>query len=160
MEEEHCELLIAEGVDGIELGGTRSRIEAGGETDKDAEEKGADNEPPGNRGEFDGIQILTREISVGAEGDGAAEEPTEQHAEHAAEKAHHTGFDKEELLHVGVGGAESFEDADFAAALEDGHDQRVDDAERGDGESEAAEDAEEAVEHREKGAQGFGGVEQ
>ena len=31
-------LFIAEGVDGVELGGTRSRIEAGGETDKDAEE--------------------------------------------------------------------------------------------------------------------------
>jgi len=30
-------LLIAEGVDGVEFGGTRSRIEAGGKTDKDGD---------------------------------------------------------------------------------------------------------------------------
>ena len=35
--EKELGLLITEGVDGIELGGTRSRIEAGGEADKDAE---------------------------------------------------------------------------------------------------------------------------
>ena len=149
------ELLIAEGVDGIELGGTRSRIEAGGETDKDAEDEGADDEPPGNRGKLDGIEILTREIDVGAESDGAAEEPAKEHAENAAEKAHYTCFEEEELLDVGVGGAEGFENADFAAAFEDGHDERVDDTERGDGESETAEDAEEAIEDREEGAERF-----
>jgi len=153
------ELLIAEGVDGVELGGTRSRIEAGGKTDKDGEEEGAENEPQGDGREFDGIEILALEIDVGAEGDSAAEKPAEEDAEDAAEETHHTGFDEEELLHVRISGAESFEDADFAAALEDGHDEGVDDAECGDGESETAEDAEEAVEDRKEGAEGFGGVE-
>ena len=31
-------LFVAEGVDGIELGGTRSRIEAGGEADKNGDD--------------------------------------------------------------------------------------------------------------------------
>ena len=146
-------LLIAEGVDWVELGGTRSRIEAGGETDKDGEDEGADNEPPGDGREFNGIEILAGEINVGAESDGAAKQPAEEHAENAAEKAHHAGFEEEELLDVGIGGAEGFEDADFAAALEDGHDESVDDAKGGDGESETAEDAEEAIEHREKSAE-------
>ncbi len=160
MQEEDCELLIAESVDGVELGGTRSRIEAGGETDKDGEDERGENEPPGNRREFDGIEILAGEINVGAESDGAAEQPAEEDAEDAAEKAHHAGLKEEKLLDVGVGCAEGFEDADFAAALEDGHDECVDDAEGGDGESETAEDAEEAIEDREKGAEGFGGVEE
>ena len=153
-------LLIAEGVDGIELGGTRSRIEAGGETDKDGESDGGENEPPGNGRELDGIEILPLEIDVGAEGERAAEQPAEEHAENSAEKTHHAGFDKEELLDVGIGGAEGFENADFAAAFEDGHHQGVDNAECGDGQSEAAENSEEKIEDRKKGAQRFGGVEQ
>ena len=67
------ELLVAEGVDGVELGGTRSRIEAGGETDTDGEDERAEDEPPGDGREFDGIEILALEIDVGAERDGAAE---------------------------------------------------------------------------------------
>jgi hypothetical protein len=155
MQVEDDALLIAEGVDGVELGGTRSRIEAGGETDKDAEHEGAEDEPPGNGRELDGIEILTREIDVGAESDGAAEKPAEEDAENAAEEAHHAGFDEEKLLDVGVGGAEGFENPDLAAAFEDGHDESIDDAEGGDGESETAEDAEEAVEDREESAEGF-----
>ena len=145
-------LFITEGVDGVELGGTRSRIEAGSETDKDGKDEGADDEPPGDGREFDGVEILAGEIDVGAEGDGAAEEPAEEYAENAAEEAHHAGFEEKELLDVGVGGAEGLEDADFAAALEDSHDEGVDDAERGDGKRETAEDAEEAIKDREEGA--------
>src|SRR6266849_4168264 len=107
-------LLIAEGVDGVEFGGTGSRIEAGGETGKDGEDEGADEQPQGDGRKFDGVEILTREIDVGAESDGAAEKPAEEDAEDAAEKAHYSSFDEEKLLDVGVGGAEGFENADFA----------------------------------------------
>ena len=62
----------------------------------------------------------------------------------AAEQSHDAGFDEEKLLDVAIGGAKRFEDADFAAALEDRHHQRVDDSERGDDQREAAEDAQEA----------------
>lgn len=82
--EKSSNLLIAEGVDGVELGGTRSRIEAGGETDKDSDKKRGEGEPPRNGSELDGIEILPLEIGVGAEGDGVAEEPAEEHAENSA----------------------------------------------------------------------------
>src|SRR2546429_5853462 len=70
------------------------------------------------------------QVEIGAESERAADEPAEKRSKHAAEKAHDTGFHKEKLFDVAVGGAKGFQDADFAAALEDGHDQRVDDSER------------------------------
>jgi len=50
------ELLIAESVDGVELGGTRSRIEAGSETDKDAK-MSAVKTSTRERREFDGLRF-------------------------------------------------------------------------------------------------------
>src|SRR2546429_4478217 len=93
------------------------------------------------------------QVEIGAESERAADEPAEKRSKHAAEKAHDTGFHKEKLFDVAVGGAKGFQDADFAAALEDGHDQRVDDSERGHGESETAEDAEKKIEDGEENAQ-------
>ena len=152
-------LLIAEGVDGVEFGGTRSRIEAGGETDKDGDGQSEENEPPGNSREFNGIEILAMEIKVCAKRDRTAEKPAEQHAKNATDSAHHTRFDKEKLLDVRVGSAEGFEDANFTATFEDCHDQRVDDAERGDGQREAAKNADEEIENGEENSQGFRSVE-
>jgi hypothetical protein len=157
---ENARLLIAEGVNGIELGGTRSRIKASGKTDKNGEGNGGKNEPPRDGRKFDGIKILAFEIDVGAEGESATDEPAEQNAENSAEETHNTGLDKEELLNVGVGSTEGFEDANFAAAFEDGHHQSVDDAESGDGKSEAAKNSEKKIEDGEEGAEGFAGVEE
>src|SRR5215467_10607173 len=99
------------------------------------------------------------QIDVGAKRERAANEPAEESTENAAEEPHHAGFDEEKLLDVAIGGAESFQHANFAAAFEDGHDQRVDDAERGDGESQAAEDAQEKIEHGEENSQALGSIE-
>ena len=153
-------LLIAEGVDGIEFGGTRSRIEAGGEADKNGDAEGCEGEPPGDRGELNGIEILTRKISVGAERDGAAEGPAGDDAKNTAKEAHHAGFDEEELLDVEIGSAKGFEDADLAAAFEDGHDQSVDNAERGDGKREASEKTEQQIKDTEENLQTFRCIEQ
>jgi len=48
----------------LSFGGTRSRIEAGGKTDKDGDGQSEENEPPGNSREFNGIEILPKEIKV------------------------------------------------------------------------------------------------
>ena len=72
-EEDARTLLIAEGVDGVELGGTRSRIEASTEADKNRKEQRKNHEPPRHRRKFDGIEALSLEIEVGSEGDCATE---------------------------------------------------------------------------------------
>ena len=73
MSKRHCrngrrDLLIAKGVDGVELGGTGSRIEAGGEADKNGEDDRGKHQPPGDGRKFDGIEILALEVDVGAKG--------------------------------------------------------------------------------------------
>src|SRR5215471_7626472 len=99
------------------------------------------------------------QVDVGAKRERAADEPAEESTENAAEESHHAGLDEEKLLDVAIGGAESFQHANFAAAFENGHDQRVDDAERGDGQSKAAEDAQEKIEHGEENSQALGSIE-
>src|SRR5689334_12656363 len=99
------------------------------------------------------------QVDVGSESKRAADEPSEQDTENAAEEAHDSSFDKEKLLDVAVGGAEGFQDADFAAALENGHHKCIDDAERGHGERETSEDAEKKIEHGKENAQTLGSVE-
>src|SRR2546429_85768 len=99
------------------------------------------------------------QVDVGAESKRAADEPSEQDTENAAKKPHDSSFDKEKLLDVAVGGAERFEDADFAAALENRHHERVDDSESGHSERQAAENAEKKIKHGKENAQAFGGVE-
>src|SRR5262245_12304867 len=100
------------------------------------------------------------EIDVGSESKRTADEPSEQSSENAAEEAHHPGFDEKQLLDVAVGGAKRFQHTDFSAAFEDGHHERVDDAKRGHGERQAAEDAEKKVEHGKENTQTLGCVEQ
>src|SRR2546428_11160430 len=57
------------------------------------------------------------------------------------------------MANVFVGGAQSLENADFAAALENGHDQRVDDSEGRDRKRQAAENAQQQVQNGEKAAE-------
>lgn len=152
-------LFITEGVDGVELGSTRSRIEAGGEADKDGEGDGGENEPPGYGRKFDGIQILALEIDVCTERKCAADAPAEKYARDATEETHYAGFNKEKLLHVRIGSTERFQHADFSTALEDGHDQGVDDAESGDREGQTAKNSKKQIEDREKGTERLAGIE-
>ena len=84
---------------------------------------------------------MALQINVGAKRDGTAEQPTESHAKNSAEKAHNTGFHKEKSLHIRISRAQSLQNADFAASFENRHHQRVHDAERGDRQSQAAEDS-------------------
>src|SRR5690349_25101785 len=99
------------------------------------------------------------QIEVGAESKRAADEPAKKRSENAAKKAHDSGFNKEKLLNVAIGSAKRLQDADFAAALEDGHNQRINNAKGGDGEREAAENAEKKIEHGKENAQALGSVE-
>src|SRR2546427_2593051 len=152
-------LFIAESLDGIEASGTGSGIKTCGEAHENGEGDGTEAEPPGNRRNIHTRKILTMQVEIGAECESPADEPTKKGAENAAEKAHDAGFDEEKLLDVAVGSAEGFQDTNFAAAFEDGHDERVDDAERGDGKREAAEDTKKKIEHGKKDAQALGSIE-
>src|SRR5215472_5067996 len=152
-------LLVAECLDRIEARGARGGIKSCGKADENSKTDSKKDEPPGNGRNVDPGKILAMQVEIGAESERAADEPAEKRSKHAAEKAHDTGFDKEKLLDVAVGGAKGFQDADFAAALEDGHDERIDDAKRGNGKSQAAEDAEKKIEDGEENAQAFRSVE-
>src|ERR1700737_638242 len=152
-------LLVSEGFDRIEARGAGGGVEAGGGADDNGKGDGAEDQPPGNGGNVHSGKILPMKIEVRAESEGAADEPAKEGAENPADQTHYARFHEEKLLDAGGGGAESLQDADFAATFKDGHNQRVDDAERGDGESEAAKDAEKQIEHGEKDAQALGGVE-
>jgi hypothetical protein len=151
-------LLITEGFNGVEAGGAGGGVKASYEADKNREADGEENQPPGNGGNVHAGKIPPVEVKVRAEIKGATDEPAEKKAENAAEETHDASFEEEKLLDVAVRGAEGFEDADFAAAFEDGHDQGIDDAERGDEESEAAEDAKQHIEDSKKCGQALGGV--
>ena len=55
-------------------------------------------------------------------------------AERAADEAGHTGLEEEDAANVAVACADGFQDADLASTLSDRGEQRVGDAEGGDGE--------------------------
>src|SRR5260370_42163184 len=141
--ENHADiLLVSEGFDRIEARGAGGGVEAGSEADDNGKGDRAEDQPPGNGGNVHSGKILPMKVEVCAESEGAADEPAKEGAENPADQTHYAGFHEEKLLDVAVCGAESLQDADFTAAFKDGHNQRVDNAERGDGESEAAKDAE------------------
>src|ERR1700688_568026 len=114
-------LFIAESVNRIELGCTGSRIKPGSETHKHRKHKRSQHQPPRHRRKFNRIEILAMQINVRAVSDGATEQPAKSYAKYSAQQAHDPGFDKEKPLHVGIAGAQSFQHADLAAPLENGH---------------------------------------
>ena len=99
------------------------------------------------------------QVEDGAEIECAANEPAKEDAKNSAEETDDACFYEKKLLDVAVSRAKGFQNADFTTTLEDGHDERVDDAERGDGQSETAEDCQEKIEDEEKDAQALGSVE-
>src|SRR6266699_2858769 len=154
------ESLVAEGFDGVEASGASGGVESRDEADDDGKSDGAQGQPPGNIGNFHAGQVLSVEVDGCTPGQGAADQPSERDTEEAAEEPHGAGFRKEKAAHVAVGCAERFQDANLAAAFEDGHHQSVDDAQRSDGERQAAEEAEEKIKDGENEAETFSGVQQ
>src|SRR5260370_17583992 len=151
-------LVVSEGYDRMEAGGGGGGIEASSEADDNGKGDRAEAQTVGNGGNVLAGKIVPMKVGVCAESEGAADEPAKEGAENPADQTHYAGFHEEKLLDVAVCGAESLQDADFAAAFKDGHNQRVDDAERGDGESEAAKDAEKQIEHGQKDPHALGAV--
>ena len=74
--------------------------------------------------------------------------PAQRDSDKTAKNSHGARFGEEEFLHVAVAGANGFHDSDFAAALQNRHDQRVHNSDGSHGQGEAAEDSEEHIEHR------------
>ena len=99
------------------------------------------------------------QIDVGTESNRTANQPTDNGTDNTADETQDRGFDEEKLFHVAVGGAERFQDTDFATALEDSHDECIDDPERGDSKSHTAKDNEKNVQNLEKTAQSLRDVE-
>src|SRR3569832_155983 len=142
--------LMAQRLHGIELRRARRRINARDQADSDRKGHREEDEPWRDIPEVFRWDLVALQVDVGADIDDAADRPAEQDAERAAEGAHGTRFDEEELLHVAIARANGLHDADLAAAFEDRHHQRVDDAERSDRDRERAEDAEKHIEDAEE----------
>src|SRR5260370_5858587 len=153
-------LLVAEGIDGIEFRSARCRIQARDQADEKREADGTRDEQPRYERSLHAGKLLALQIDIGRERERLDDKPAEQTAKHTAGEAHHASFDEEKLFYVAIGGAERLQHADFAAALENRHDQRVDDAERGDSKREAAKNSQQQIENGKKDSQAFGSVEQ
>src|SRR5277367_3089592 len=143
-------LFIAQRINGIELGGTRSRIKSSDKADKHRKSQRTEYQPPRNRREFDGIQILPLKINVRSKRNGATQQPAEKHSENSSKESHHPRFHEKQLLYIGIRCTERLQHANFAAALQNCHHQGIHNPQRGDRERKTSEDSEEKIEHREK----------
>src|SRR5215472_11593236 len=143
-------LLITEGLDGIEAGGTRRGIQTGGKADKNGKENAKENKPQGDRGNVHAGNILTMQIDVSAKSDSASNKPAKNGADDPSEETHDTRLDEKKLLYVAVGRTKRLQNANFAAALKHRHDKRVDNPESSYSKSHTAKDAEENVQNGEK----------
>src|SRR5690349_5005005 len=94
--------------------------------------------------------MLTFQIDICTEIDDAPDGPSQGHSHNATEHSHDAGLGEKQSLHIAIAGADCFHDPDFAAALENRHDQRVDNPDGGDCESETTENSQEQVENRKK----------
>ena len=142
--------FVAESLHGVEFCGARSRVEAGDEADDYGEGNRAEDEPPRHRGYFHAREVLTFQINIRGEGETAADEPAENYAGDSSDETHHASLDEKEAFYIAIRRAKRLEDADFAAAFEDGHDQSVDNSEGGDRKREAGEKTEQQIEYAEK----------
>src|ERR1700719_3478056 len=97
-----------------------------------------------------GRKRLTLEINVRSQINDLANCPTQCNSENPAEDTHCACLGKEQFLHIPVARSNGLHDADFAAALEDSHHQRVYDSDESNSQSEASEDSKKHVQHLEK----------
>src|SRR5215472_14056599 len=134
----------------IELGRPRRRIESREQAHHDRKTDGSGHQPPGHIPEIFRPELLTLHVDVGANVDDSPDDPAESYAKASAEQAHGSSFIKEDALDVAVAGAYRFHDPDLASSLQDRHDQRVDDAQRGYGQRQTAKNPQEEIEHGKK----------
>src|SRR4029077_10041066 len=116
-------LLVAESLYGVEAGGANRGIETGDEADGDREYDRADYQPPGHEPDLLGREFLAFQIDIGADVDHAADGPAQAHTQGATQQTHHPSFPEEQAPNVEVAGPDGLHNADFAAALKDGHHQ-------------------------------------
>src|SRR6266481_6880083 len=93
---------------------------------------------------------LMLEINVRSQINDLADCPTQCNSDNPAEDTHCACLGKEQFLHIPVARSNGLHDADFAAALEDSHHQRVYDSDESNSQSEAAKNSEKYVQHLEK----------
>src|SRR5262245_18387905 len=94
--------------------------------------------------------LLPFHPDVGAEIDDSANEPANQHSETAAQQSHGSSFVEEDALDVAIAGADGLHNPNFAAALQDRHNHRTNNAQRCYRQCEAAEDSEKKVKNLKK----------
>src|SRR5579863_1014219 len=152
-------LLVAERLHGIEPSCASSGIEPRNQAYNQSEQDCASDQPPRNSPEMLWRKRLPFEVDIRTHIDDLTNRPAQRDSHDASQHAHGACLSEEELLYVSIAGADGFHDADFAAAFENRHDQRVDDADGGDHQSETAEDSEESVEHRKELTQAAAGIE-
>ncbi len=105
-----------------------------------------------------GGKRLALQINVGAKVDDMADGPAQRHAHDAAQHSHGSGLGEEELLDVAITGADGFHDSNFAAALQNGHHQRIHNANRSHGQRQAAKNSQKQIEHGKELPQAAGGI--
>ncbi len=119
-------LLVAEGFDGVEVGGFPGGVDAEDQADGAGADEGEQHPEHADAG---------RDEEVNGQGKSGAEED----ADDAADRAEHDGF-KGELQQDGLFGcADRFSDADLASALGDGDEHDVHHADAADDEADGGE---------------------
>src|SRR5580700_5157575 len=151
-------LLVAQSLHGIKSCRTAGGIQTGQQAYYDREGNCTKHQPPGYKPNLFRWEMLAFQINVGAQIDDPPNSPAQCDSNEPAENTHHASFGEEQSFHVAVTGTDGFHNPDLAAALEDGHHQRIDDSNGGNGQGQAAEDSEEQIEHSEELPQAAGRV--
>src|ERR1700722_7183705 len=95
---------------------------------------------------------------VGGKSYRASDQPAQDYPKNAAEKTHHSRFREKQKANVPVRSTESFKNSNFAAPLQNRHHQSIDNTERGNCQSQAAEYQKKQIEDLKHLAQSFSGV--
>lgn len=138
-------LFVAEGVDGVELGGFSGGVEAEEDADGGAEDEGDDD---GRRRDEDGPAVELGDELRAADAD--------EDADDSAEGAEDDGLDQELHEDIAAVGADGEADADLARALGDGDEHDIHNPDTADNERDAGDGAEEDGHGFRGGGGGFG----
>src|SRR5579864_414659 len=139
--------LVAQGLNGVKARSAACGVQTGQQADQYCKRDSSENQPPRDEPNLFRRKMLPLKIHVRSQINDASDGPAQRNAYEPAKYAHHAGLGEEQSFHVAVAGADGLHDSNFAAAFEDCHDERIDDSNRGDGKSQAAEDSEKQVEH-------------
>src|SRR4029077_20142855 len=95
------------------------------------------------------------QVHIGSKRESAPDHPAKRDPEYPAKETHYTRFGKKEAADVSVRVPHSFQNADFAAPLENGHYKSIDNSQRSDRERQAPKDPEKQIENGEDEAEIF-----